>query len=981
MAFNKNKVMDAARRFVEKGQTEKAIKEYLRVVKEDPQDVRVWLKIGDLYAKKGDKVEAVETYSKVAKFYSEQGFYLKAVAVYKQILKLEPRLIEVHLKLAELYRQLGLMSDAMRHFEMVAGHFHREGKTREALATVRQLVELDPENVATRIKLAELYSKEGMVEEAVTEFTQACDYLRANARHDDFIKVAERLLWHKPDNMELSRELAGFYLQRNDPRRALQKLQLCFKANARDTETLALLAQAFQALEQKSKTVQVLKELARVFDEDGKREQAADVHRKILALVPKDADSLAYLGQSSSAAVPPPPPLPPDRAVPPATKRLTAASPPELPERRRAQPTGSVPLLDPAQIPGLRYESDTSSQHGDFTSEFTQDTGFEGTAAGEIYAEEIAKLLTETEVYVKYGLHQKAIEHLRRVFELDELNIEARERLKEILLEQGREAEAMAELMRMAEIMAPHDHERTLAYVREALAIDSNYQPAFELAQRYQLPLGGGPEATGAGGGMEAEVDFDDIGFGAAGNLGDEYDFDLGDSDPSLDPAFSGASVTRELGADEVEAMLSMGNAERESDSLDFDARASAGRPGGYDYDLQLIDEPVFDPAAAAAFDAEPGYTPDSYPANTAGSGAYADDDFGGFEGEPAPTVIYGARGMPGMDAFGFNRQASSQYDAHEFDAEPLSDLHGFADDFGQPVTGERPTRDLLGKAVPEPTVQSPLPVRPDSSTSSLAVDTGLDILEEQLIDHAPPSGFADVSGNLEDELDEVDFYIAQGLYDDARETLQNMLARNPDHPLLITKMQDIDSVYGVAEPTKATELPDIGFEELDDLDELALDVLDPVASPPARTNDARPAVMLENPVDDEDADTHFDLGLAYKEMGLYDEAIKAFKKVADSPGREVQCRMMIGLCLREQGSLTDAISQFKVGLHAPEILEAEQLSLYYEIGYTYEMLRDAKEALYFYQIVIKRDPQYRDVPQRMHALSGAVVDTTKPGV
>ena len=141
MAFNKEKVMDAARKLVDKGQIEKAIKEYLRVVREDPQDVRVWLKIGDLHAKKGQKPEATDTYLKVARFYQDQGFFTKAVAVYKQILKLDPRLVEVHLKLAELYRQLGLMSDAMIHFESVATHFHREGKTKEALDTIRQLVE------------------------------------------------------------------------------------------------------------------------------------------------------------------------------------------------------------------------------------------------------------------------------------------------------------------------------------------------------------------------------------------------------------------------------------------------------------------------------------------------------------------------------------------------------------------------------------------------------------------------------------------------------------------------------------------------------------------------------------------------------------------------------------------------------------------------------------------------------------------------
>src|SRR4026207_1398863 len=115
--------MDAARKFVDKGQLDKAVKEYLRIVQEDPKDVRIWLKIGDLYAKKGSKQDATETYLKVARFYQDQGFYLKAVAVYKQILKLDPRLVDVNLKLAELYRQLGPPSGAMPHFEMGAPLF------------------------------------------------------------------------------------------------------------------------------------------------------------------------------------------------------------------------------------------------------------------------------------------------------------------------------------------------------------------------------------------------------------------------------------------------------------------------------------------------------------------------------------------------------------------------------------------------------------------------------------------------------------------------------------------------------------------------------------------------------------------------------------------------------------------------------------------------------------------------------------------
>src|SRR5580765_6830740 len=311
--------MDAARKFVDKGQIDKAVKEYLRIVHEDPKDVRVWLKIGDLYAKKGAKQDAIETYLKVARFYHDQGFLHKSVAVYKQIVKLDPRLVDVILKLAELYRELRMLPEAMQHFESVAAHFHREGNTKEALAAVKKLVNIDPENIATRIKLAELYSKEGLVDDAATEFQIACDQLRRQGRQDDFLKVAERLLWHKPANQALNRELAGLYLRRNDPRRALQKLQACFKADPRDAETLGLLALAFQALDQKAKTVSVLKELARIHVENKQRDKAMEVYRKILEIVPTDPDALAFVGTPAPSAGRTAPPIPrPSTPLPPA---------------------------------------------------------------------------------------------------------------------------------------------------------------------------------------------------------------------------------------------------------------------------------------------------------------------------------------------------------------------------------------------------------------------------------------------------------------------------------------------------------------------------------------------------------------------------------------------------------------------------------------------------------------------------------------
>jgi tetratricopeptide (TPR) repeat protein len=102
--------------------------------------------------------------------------------------------------------------------------------------------------------------------------------------------------------------------------------------------------------------------------------------------------------------------------------------------------------------------------------------------------------------------------------------------------------------------------------------------------------------------------------------------------------------------------------------------------------------------------------------------------------------------------------------------------------------------------------------------------------------------------------------------------------------------------------------------------------------------------------------------------MALLDDAIKAFEKALRAPGREVQCRVMIGMCLREMGNPSEAIHQFKQGLHA-EPTERERQSLYYEIGITYEAIADDAEALYYFEMVMKRDPGFADAAMRADRL------------
>src|SRR4029077_5743867 len=86
----------------------------------------------------------------------------------------------------------------------------------------------------------------------------------------------------------------------------------------------------------------------------------------------------------------------------------------------------------------------------------------------------------------------------------------------------------------------------------------------------------------------------------------------------------------------------------------------------------------------------------------------------------------------------------------------------------------------------------------------------------------------------------------------------------------------------------------------------------------------------VEQQLDSEDYDTHYNLGIAYKEMGLIDESISEFQLASKDPKRAVECASMLGLCFLEKGMPQLAIKWYRKGLEMPEITEEEHVGLLY---------------------------------------------------
>ncbi|MEP7124680.1 MAG: tetratricopeptide repeat protein [Byssovorax sp.] len=849
MAVDRDKVLQAAQKLVEKKRYDKAVVEYQKLVADDPKDVRTLLKIGDLHLKMEQHVEAITTYERVGQFYSLQGFALKAIAVYKQIREIiykhvphmEDRFGHIVPRLAEIYTQLGLTSDALAAYDEVATRLQRAGRDRDAIDIFKKVVDLDPQNPLPYLRLAEAFIRVKDIENAVARFGSAADILLSMGRKDDALKVAERLLQHRPEP-KFARVAAEIYLERGQPSdamAALTKLQISFKDNPKDLDTLALLARAFEKLGQPAKAIEVQKEAARIAKEAGKIDVFRALVEALLARAPNDDGVRALAAQRAAlsvaaASVDPrasidievdedvimdddgdsaPSAAPfalrpsygniqmPAQAVPPAQTSRPAAPPPPLDPALRARQ-----LI--AESERLRARKD-----------------YDGAVA----------LLLEG---------------------IDELpsSRDLREKLCDMLIEAGDQPEAVRQMLGFARWLEHDgDVEGAARLLDEVLLLEPEQADA--LAMLRELGYAVGPEAyADASPGSSASHPF------APPGGGDPYD-------------------------------------------------PNAPLPS---YDLEEISavEALSHRPATSAYPGSPSYSPQGFVA------AELDDPFG--ENAPLPSFQLDDEATQFMDV-----------PPSAYQSEPPRN------------------RDSAEFIVPSPTL----------------------------------SRGSDPSAQLDEEaLEEVEFFASHGMFDEAKNLLDEQLLRLPGHPLLLERKREIESLSGgapEAEGSGSRVVPrsnapgeDRSFDIAASLD--ALDALDAGPQPMAAAQEQE-QISVESvfeqfkagvaaQISESDAATHYDLGVAYKEMGLFNDAVSEFELASRDPSRDCVCQSMIGMIHLQLGNIDAAIDAFIRGLHASVKTRDQELALTYEIGDAYEQRRAPDQALYYFQRVARIEPSYNDM-------------------
>ena len=277
----------------------------------------------------------------------------------------------------------------------------------------------------------------------------------------------------------------------------------------------------------------------------------------------------------------------------------------------------------------------------------------------------------------------------------------------------------------------------------------------------------------------------------------------------------------------------------------------------------------------------------------------------------------------------------------------------------------------------------------------------------------ALPAGDERVQALLAQELESVDFYLAQGYTDIARDTLDMLERQYGASKEIDARRQRLRTAVTPAEetPVAATEFfappPADAASAQSDVEAAAVMFEFNAESVTAPANGKQPraeqaqsqraaAVTLDpglaavfdefrSSVEeaDEDADTdadyetHYNTGLAYMEMGMLDLAVEEFQTAiaivapADGTPRYLQCCNLLGHCFMQQAMPRAAVLWFKKGLAAPGHDEEEYQALRYELANAYEQLGDLDRAIDTFQEVYGIDISYRGVADKLRELQG----------
>ena len=978
--------------FVGDGFLTKAIAVYKRIAKLAPEEIRPLEKLADLYVQQGVMSEARPLFLQLAEIHLKHNRQPEAVSLLKKLLIAEPDNLRIQVRLADLYQAMGQSKEAVDSYVSAAQRALARGDQPECEKLADKALKIDPQNLAAVIVKARSYSARGNVAQAAELLEHVPDLEKGGEQAelllDLYIKVvnwdkatalALRIFEADEKNFGLTQKVAEALLQSGQGEQAMAIIErtripmldageyepvsnllneLVVRLPGR-VEPHEWLVDTYGRISDSFRLPDALAQLGDALVANGQLDRAKAVFQQLVEREPESESAKRKLNDLLKKMGMPVP----DAVEPSADDLKTQLPPPPAPKIR--------PDLPPP----------VSAPEPELVSQAVAASGEAATTLDEETQKFITQSLTDVDLFASYGLTQKAIGLLEAILRRaprhtptleklldfvltaadDRRTAELAARLEKLHTERGdqRGAERFGELRRRFQRSAGITDEELAAACEAALTershapaestdIESDEFPTFEIAPEptaveddseilefsSPAPVEAASQHSGSGPHDVQEVDLSDEwlsvlkeaepGHPGAGNAGaDAVAHAKEATEPETVGHKTGAGDSSASPA-EFEITAEPVTAEEHADASSLQSLLESGQP--------WPSVPPPEMPAYAEFQVSPQETPaeTSEPAITA----------------PQETQIFAASATP-------------------VEQIPLPEEISVPGPVAQEATPPAKEKVPELAAVEQSHVPAKTSEPERESEFELEQDYDLILEPEELVpahSQKPP----DIPMEVHAAESDADPEHAHAGRNSGGPPAGSDFAS--DHFLADLANEIEDLGMGGLTPSyskAATEAPIKNIDQSNLSD----------SGPLKEVFDEFRAELGEMGSDDEDLETHYNLGTAFREMGLLEEAISEFQKVAKANERgrpfryAMQCCTLLGLAFMEKGQPGIAAIWYERALETPGVEPESILALRYDLGIAQESAGEPEAALKSFSKVYAMNIDYRDVAERIAAL------------
>jgi pilus assembly protein FimV len=983
MAYNKSKFVEAAQKLLNQGKVAQAIAEYQQILKHEPRDQVTLMTIGELYIRQGETFQAIDYFERLAQIFVGDGFLTKAIAVYKRIAKLAPEEIRPLEKLADLYVQQGVMSEARPLFLQLAEIHLKNNRQPEAVALLKKLLMAEPDNLRIQIRLADLYQAMGQTQEAVEAYISAAQRALARGDHAECEKLADKALKLDANNLAAVIVKARVYTSQGNFSQGAEILErvadldkggeqaellldlylknlkwdqaseLALRVFDGDQKNFGLAPKVVEALldsAQGERAMAILERTRIPMIDAGEHETVGRLLTGVAERLPGRLEPLEWLvelyGRTSDSF-----------RLPDALAHLGDALVAANKLERAKQVFQQLVDREPESEPAKRKLSDVLRKMGDLGPEdakavpVPEDHGpaeivkppapkvrpDTEVPAPEVKAKPamvssepplddetqrfIAQSLTDVDLFASYGLTQKAIGLLEAVLRRAPRHTPTLEKLLDFVLGAGDDR-------RTAELAAQ------LEQIHSKRGDQRGAERFSELRRRFQRAAGISDEewATPAAQGQPpSEVSLPEVTAEPA--AGEEFPFEAQTEEPAIVEASKAAAPVEEV----HEVDLS-----NEWASVSEETQPENAAPAVGEFELHPVEE------------------------------QHGAEEFV----IPERTMIESSE-APAADSEFHVPLEPPQAALHPPQHEPVEEVH--EEVLELPSTFEEGTHPAAAQTAPAHNETVPEPVASESKFPAMGIP------------EVQPSA-AESEFELEQDYE---------LVLDPEALVPAYDQKPPAEPIVAPEPEAVRQNSAAASPTTGFASDQFLSDLAAEIDQLGIGELSPAFSEPASSDNAAPgkpsaqsepvspaeagplkevfeefrAELGEMGAEDEDLETHYNLGIAFREMGLLEEAISEFQKVAKANARgrsfryAMQCCTLLGLAFMDKGQPNIAALWYERALNTADIDPESALALRYDLGVAQESAGECDAALKSFFQVYAVNIDYRDVGERIAAL------------